>query len=90
MYLLSPNPLFFSDPFSLVDMYASILIGFLVRDCPAIVKWAEERLEDPGLQNLINAVRRALTFYASTGTLLQENEQNLNNLISNLSLLACS
>ena len=68
----------------LAEMYSCILIGFLVRGRHGAAAWASRQLEDPSLRHLVDVIHRALQFYASTGTLLPENEKNLTGLVTNL------
>ena len=68
----------------LAEMYSCILIGFLVRGRHGAAMWATQQLEDSSLHHLVDVIHRALQFYASTGTLLPENEKNLTSLVTDL------
>ena len=69
---------------SIIEVYASILLGFLVEGDEAARKEASGELPGGSLECVVSAVERALNFYVSAGAITQGSEQSLRSLVASL------
>jgi len=69
---------------SIIEVYASILLGFLVEGDEAARKEACGELPGGSLECVVSAVERALNFYVSAGAITQGSEQSLRSLVASL------
>ena len=66
-------------------MYAATLCGFLVVDDAALRSEAAALLPGQTLEPLVSAIQRMLHFYVNTGTIVQQAEARLRDLVTALS-----
>lgn len=69
---------------SIVEVYAAILLGFLVEGCPAARAQAAALLPTASLEPVVAAVQRCLLFYVSAGAMTKGNEESLRALLEAL------
>lgn len=67
-----------------MEVYASILLGFLVEGCPKAHATAAALLPTGSLESVACAVRRCLHFYVSAGAMTKGNEDSLRALLASL------
>ena len=63
------------------QMYAAVVIGFLVEGCSTRQTAAAAVLPGGNLTAVTSAVQRCLQFYTITGSLSEVNQQNLRSLL---------
>lgn len=69
---------------SIIELYASILLGFIIEESQNARNEAASRLPGRDLESVTEAVERALHFYVSTGAITQRSERNLRELVDAL------
>ncbi|KAL4429823.1 hypothetical protein ABPG77_010940 [Micractinium sp. CCAP 211/92] len=72
------------DVRSMAEVYAAVLLGFLIQDCPEARSQAAALLPGRSLDGVAAAVGRALDFYATMGAMTQDNMENLRCLLASL------
>lgn len=72
------------DVRSMAEVYAAVLLGFLIQDCPDARRQAAALLPGRSLDGVAAAVGRALDFYATMGAMTQDNMDNLRGLLTSL------
>jgi hypothetical protein len=72
---LCPSPL---------QVYAAMLLGFLLEDSPGSRVAAARLLEGNSLAPLVSAIQRGLVFYVSTGAITDSTREMLTRLVQNL------
>ena len=68
-----------------MQVYAATLCGFLVMEDAALRKEAAALLPGQTLEPLVSAIQRMLHFYVNTGTIVQQAEARLRELVTALS-----
>ena len=69
---------------SIVEVYAAMLLGFLVEEDPKLRRRAEEMLPGESLDAVIGAIERCLEFYVRTDTIAESTTVKLKKLIASL------
>lgn len=69
---------------SIVEVYAAILLGFLVEGDKEAQKAAAELLPGKSLAPVVSAVQRCLNFYVTAGAITQRTEASLRALLASL------
>ena len=69
---------------SIIEVYAAILLGFLVEGDKKAQNEAAQHLPGKSLSPLISAVRKCLNFYVTAGALTQRTEASLRALLASL------
>ncbi|KAL4437365.1 hypothetical protein ABPG75_004504 [Micractinium tetrahymenae] len=72
------------DVKSMAEVYAAVLLGFLIQDCPEARGQAAALLPGRSLDGVAAAVEHALDFYATMGAMTQDNVDNLRGLLASL------
>ena len=70
---------------AIVEVYAALLIGFLVGPAPQLRDEATAALPGGSLEPVRAGVQRCLKFYLDAGAITERTEESLRNLLSSLS-----
>ena len=68
-----------------MQVYAATLCGFLIVDDAGLRIEAAAKLRGCSLEPLVSAIQRMLHFYVNTGTIVQQAEARLRELVDALS-----
>ena len=68
-----------------MQVYAATLCGFLIVDDDSLRTEAAAMLQNCTLEPLVSAIQRMLHFYVNTGTIIQQAEARLRELVNALS-----
>ena len=68
-----------------MEVYAALLIGFLIAPAPQLRAEATAALSGGSLEAVRAGVQRCLKFYLDAGAITERTEQSLRNLLSSLS-----
>ncbi len=69
-----------------LQVYAAILLGFLLEKDSTLRQEAADLLQDPQLLSVTSAITRGLHFYVNAGAISQTNAESLRALIASLGM----
>ncbi|GFH05752.1 uncharacterized protein HaLaN_00263 [Haematococcus lacustris] len=75
---------------SIVQVYASLLLGFLIQDCPASLEEAVSLLPGRTLQPVQTAIQRMLLFYVQAGAITNATRDAMVKLLQQLEALTAA